>query len=76
MIFCMAKPGRKLESGIDPVRSVELSLDELTVTMLKVVGRGNASRGCRLAARLAFKAYQTEPDEPTEQPAASAAINP
>ena len=70
----MTKRGRKLEKGIDEVQSVELSLDDLTITMLKVVGRGNASRGARHAARVAFKAYQQEPDEPTPtKPTGSAA---
>lgn len=58
------KTGRKLEPGIDEVRRREVSLDDLSVTMLEVVGGGNLSRGVRLAARVAFKAYQQEPDEP------------
>lgn len=65
----MGLRGRKLEKGIDAVQRIELSLDELSITMLKVVGRGSASRGARLAARLAFKAHQQEPDE---EPAHSA----
>lgn len=61
----MGKRGRKLESGIIEVRSVEVNLDDLSITMLKVVGRGNLSRGIRHASRVAFKAYQQEPDEPS-----------
>lgn len=67
----MGSRGRKLEKGIDAVQRIELSLDELSITMLKVVGRGSASRGARLAARLAFKAYQLEPDDPPATPRSS-----
>lgn len=40
-----------------------LNLDDLTVTMFKVVGKGSISRGARKAARLAFEAHQQEPDD-------------
>lgn len=62
----MEKRGRKIERGIDEVRRREVTLDELSVTMLKVVGKGNLSRGIRHAARVAFAQYQAEPDEPQE----------
>ena len=64
----MGKRGRKIETGVDEVRRREVCLDELSVTMLKVVGGGNLSRGIRHAARVAFKQYQLEPDEPTAEP--------
>jgi hypothetical protein len=57
------KTGPKLERGIDEVRRHEVSLDPLSVTMLKVVGGGNLSRGVRHAARVAFKDYQNQPDD-------------
>ena len=38
-----------------------VSLDERTVELLKVVGEGNISRGIRLAAEVAYKQYQDAP---------------
>lgn len=40
---------------------VNVSLDERTMELLKVVGDGNLSRGIRLAARVAYERYQNEP---------------
>lgn len=59
------KPGPKLERGVHDVRRVELTLDELTLTMLKALGRGNASAGARHAARVAYRIYQETPDAPS-----------
>lgn len=60
------KPGPKLERGVSDVRRVELTLDELTLTMLKALGGGNASAGARQAARVAYRVYQETPDSPAE----------
>lgn len=38
-----------------------VSLDERTVELLKVVGEDNISRGIRLAAEVAYKQYQDAP---------------
>ena len=51
--------GRKTEMT-EKMRTVALSLDERTVSLLKVVGDGNVSRGVRAAARLAYDAYQNQ----------------
>lgn len=40
---------------------VNVSLDERTMELLKVVGEGNLSRGIRRAARVAYERYQNEP---------------
>lgn len=50
--------GRKTEKVGAPTRGVSVSLDELTVRMLKVVGDGNLSRGIRIAAEIAYQRYQ------------------
>lgn len=50
--------GRKTEKVGAPTRAVSVSLDELTVRMLKVVGDGNLSRGIRIAAEIAYQRYQ------------------
>lgn len=52
--------GRKTEAVGAPTRPVSVSLDEMTVRKLKVVGDGNLSRGIRLAADLAYARYQKE----------------
>lgn len=49
--------GRKTEVQAK-MKTVALSLDDRTVEMLQVVGGGNASRGARDAARLAYDRYQ------------------
>lgn len=58
------RPGPKLEPGIEEVRPRDVLLDDASVDMLKVVGQGNLSRGIRRAARVAYKAYQAEPEDP------------
>lgn len=50
--------GRKTEKLGQPMSAVTLSLDEMTLRRLKVVGAGNVSKGVRLAAELAFARYQ------------------
>lgn len=57
-----ARAGRRTEhpDGAAMTR-VNVSLDERTMELLKVVGEGNLSRGIRLAARVAYERYQNEP---------------
>lgn len=50
--------GRKTEKVGAPTRAVSVSLDELTVRRLRVVGDGNLSRGIRIAAELAYEKFQ------------------
>jgi len=50
--------GRKTELVGERVRRVQVSLDEMSLRMLKVLGDGNASKGARLAARVAYDKYQ------------------
>lgn len=52
--------GRKTEKVGLPTRAVSVSLDEITVRKLKVVGDGNLSRGIRVAADLAYARYQQD----------------
>lgn len=59
------KRGPKLERGVQRVRRVELTLDELTLQMLGALGGGNLSAGARCAARVAYRVYQATPDAPT-----------
>lgn len=47
----------ELGRGVD-IQRVNLSLDEKTQRLLKVVGDGNLSRGVRIAAQLAYEKYQ------------------
>lgn len=50
--------GRKTEKVGAPTRAVSVSLDELTVRRLRVVGDGNLSRGIRIAAELGYEKFQ------------------
>ena len=59
----MAKRGPKINPMLEPPRRRNLNLDDLTVSMLEVVGEGNISEGARRAARLAYEAYQQTPDD-------------
>lgn len=43
---------------LGPCKPRTYSLDDLTVTMLKVLGDGNVSVGIRAAARFTFDCYQ------------------
>jgi hypothetical protein len=50
--------GRKTELNGQPTKRVQLTLDERTVELLKVLGDGNMSRGARVAADVAYDRYQ------------------
>jgi hypothetical protein len=51
--------GRKTEAGVDgPVKKHTVTYDEMTERMLRVLGKGEVSRGIRRAARFAFDGYQ------------------
>lgn len=50
--------GRKTEKTGLPTKAVTVSLDEMTVRKLKVLGDDNLSRGIRVAAEIAFEKYQ------------------
>lgn len=52
--------GRKSEVLGWPTKPVTVTLDELTVRKLRVLGKGNVSKGIRASADLAFEAYQKE----------------
>lgn len=52
------KRGPKLESGVDTLEKVTLSLDPMTREFLKIAGGGNESRGARVAARVFYDAWQ------------------
>lgn len=67
------KRGPKLERGVQQVRRVELTLDELTLTKLGALGGGNVSAGARHAARVAYQVYQETPDAPAQGSAAEIA---
>lgn len=57
--------GRKTEKAVEgPVKKHTVTLDEMTVRMLKVVGAGEVSRGIRVAARHTYAAYQADKFEP------------
>lgn len=53
-----ARAGRKTEMNGQPTKRVQVSLDERTTVLLKVLGDGNVSKGIRLAARVAYDRYQ------------------
>lgn len=58
---------------LGPCKPRTYSLDDLTVTMLKVLGDGNVSVGIRAAARFTFDCYQRNrfiPGMPIAEPAA------
>jgi len=52
------KPGRKTELVGEPMRRTEISVDEMTLRLLRVLGDGNVSKGVREAARVAYDRYQ------------------
>lgn len=52
------KPGPKTEPFLGELKRRTMMLDDLTWTMLTVVGDENASKGARVAARLAYSVYQ------------------
>lgn len=43
------------------MRSITLTLDDRTIEKLRVVGGGNASKGARIGADLAYEDYQNQP---------------
>lgn len=54
-----ARPGsgRKTELNGQPVRRVNVTLDERTVKLLLVLGNGNLSKGVRQSAEVAYDQY-------------------
>lgn len=53
------RPGPKTEPGLaGPVERRTITVDELTWRKLLVLGAGNASKGIREAARVAYDRYQ------------------
>jgi len=52
--------GRKTELPTERMRPVTMTLDEMTLRRLKVVGNGNVSRAVRDAAALAYDKWQRE----------------
>jgi len=52
------RSGRKTELAGQPVRRVQLSLDDRTLRLLKTLGDGNTSKGTRIAADAAYDLYQ------------------
>lgn len=55
------KPGPKTELGGTPMTRRTLTYDDMTQRMLKVLGNGSASRGARVAARIAYKVRNLNP---------------
>lgn len=53
------KRGPKTDPKLGPLKATNLFLDDVTLRMLDVLGRGNKSLGVRAAARVAFHRYQT-----------------
>ena len=52
------KRGRKTEIVGERVTRMNFTVDEMTLRLLKVLGQGNASKGVREAARVAYAVYQ------------------
>ena len=68
------KSGPKTEPFLDGTRARTLSLDDLTITMAKVLsGEDNASKGIRAAVRFAFDLYQADRFIPSKTNGAPAA---
>jgi hypothetical protein len=55
------RSGPKTELNGQPVRRVQLTLDDRTVKLLKVLGDGNASKGARISAEIAYERYLKSP---------------
>ena len=55
------KPGPKTELGGTPMTRRTLTYDDMTQRMLKVLGSGSASRGARVAARIAYRVRNLTP---------------
>lgn len=60
----MPKPGPKTEPFLEALAKRSVMLDDLTWTMLGVLGDGNASKGIRAAARFAYAQYQSGRHDP------------
>lgn len=57
------RPGPKVEPGLaGHVERRTVSVDELTWRKLLVLGGGNASKGVRAAAKVAYDRYQNTKD--------------
>jgi hypothetical protein len=57
------RTGPKVEPGLSgPVERRTITVDELTWRMLLVLGAGNASKGVRAAAKVAYDRYQRSKD--------------
>lgn len=54
------KRGRKAIHPGQPMERKVVTLDELTMRKLRVLGEGNISAGVRKAAEVAFMRYQKE----------------
>jgi hypothetical protein len=63
------KPGPKTELGGTPMTRRTLTYDDMTQRMLKVLGNGSASRGARVAARIAYKMRSLNPCTRIAEPA-------
>lgn len=74
------KPGPKTELGGTPMARRTLTYDDMTQRMLKVLGNGSASRGARVAARIAYKVRNLTPyrriAESAAQPPAAPSAGP
>ena len=55
------RPGPKTEHG-QPTERRTITVDEMTWRKLLVLGAGNASKGVREAARVAYDRYQRSKD--------------
>lgn len=52
------KTGRKTEVPGERMVRTEVSVDPMTLRLLRVLGDGNVSKGVREAARVAYDRYQ------------------
>lgn len=52
--------GRKTEMPGEKMRKVTITVDEVTVRRLRVVGDGNVARGVRHAAQVAYDKWQRQ----------------
>lgn len=50
--------GRRTELVGDPMRRIQVTVDEKTLEFLQILGEGNLSKGVRNAARVAYDRYQ------------------
>lgn len=60
------KPGPKVDPQLGELTRQTLTLDEGTLRMARVFGK-NLSDGVRNAVRVAYRAYQNEPDDPRKE---------